>query len=140
MTSVAILPITNPDGQTAYQAISGDRYAIGKTAGEALDALNDQLPDLSCAPLMLFQSFQGDRFFNATQKHCLAELMQQWRNARDQSQALEMQQQREEKRLARHLHQHGAVHISQLFDNNEIQCFKHIVEQNIQVTPQAMIF
>jgi hypothetical protein len=95
MTSVAILPITNPDGQTAYQAISGNHRAIGKTAGEALDALHAQLPNLTPAPFMLLQSFQGDRFFNTAQHNRLGQLMHQWRTARDRDQTLEPSPQQE---------------------------------------------
>lgn len=95
MTSVAILPITNPDGQTAYQAISGDHRAIGKTAGEALDALHAQLPELTPAPFLLLQSFQGDRFFSTAQQTRLAQLMNQWRTEREQDQTLETTEQTE---------------------------------------------
>ncbi|NEO87304.1 MAG: hypothetical protein F6J87_24045 [Spirulina sp. SIO3F2] len=95
MTAVAILPITNPDGQTTYQAISGNLSAIGKTAGEALDALNDQRSDPSASPYLTFWSLHSDRFFPAAQQNRLAQLMEQWRTARDQDQTLQIAQQTE---------------------------------------------
>lgn len=88
MTAVAILPITNPDGQTTYQAISGNHSATGKTAGEALDALNAQCTDLTQTPYLTFWSLHSDEFFSAVQQNRLAQLMNQWRIARDQNQTL----------------------------------------------------
>ena len=40
MTTVAILPIYDASGNKSYRAVAGDKQSIGKTAGQALDALN----------------------------------------------------------------------------------------------------
>jgi hypothetical protein len=88
LTSVAILPITDPSGRVTYQAISGSHFATGRTAGEALDALTAQFPNLTSIPLLMLQSFQGDQFFNLLQQNRLATLMVQWRSARDHNQSL----------------------------------------------------
>lgn len=39
MTSVAILPVETASGETEYQAVSGPKRTVGRTAGEALDAM-----------------------------------------------------------------------------------------------------
>jgi len=39
MTTVAILPVTTSAGDLEYQAVAGARLAVGKSAGQALDAL-----------------------------------------------------------------------------------------------------
>ncbi len=95
MTTVAILPTSNAAGERIYRAIAGDKQSIGKTAGEALDALTLQLDESNLAPLLLFQSFTPDWFFSADQQKRLAELMQLWREARDRDQPLPPEQQAE---------------------------------------------
>jgi hypothetical protein len=62
MTTVAILPISNADGERIYQAIAGDKQSLGKAAGEALDALTAQLDDHEFSTLMVIQSFRMDSF------------------------------------------------------------------------------
>jgi hypothetical protein len=42
MTTVAILPISDASGESIYREIAGDKQSIGRTAGEALDALTAQ--------------------------------------------------------------------------------------------------
>jgi hypothetical protein len=39
MTTVAILPLSDASGERIYRALAGDKQSIGRTAGEALDAL-----------------------------------------------------------------------------------------------------
>lgn len=95
LNSVAILPIIDPIGRVTYQAIFGNHFATGQTAGEALDALTAQFPSLTSAPLLILQSFQGDEFFNTLQQKRLITLMAQWRSARDQDQPLEASQNKE---------------------------------------------
>jgi hypothetical protein len=83
MTTVAILPISDDSGHRLYRAISGDRQSVGKTAGEALDALTAELAD-DFPAMLLIQSVGPDRFFGAAQQQRLAELMARWHNANDQ--------------------------------------------------------
>ena len=71
----------SPDGETLYQAVAGKLTSLGKTAGQALDALTAQLDNAESPTLLVLQSFQPDKFFNATQQTQLIELMPQWRNA-----------------------------------------------------------
>ncbi|WP_432811728.1 hypothetical protein [Pantanalinema sp. GBBB05] len=40
MTTVAILPISDANREQSCRAIAGNKYPVGKTAGQALDALS----------------------------------------------------------------------------------------------------
>ena len=93
MATVSISPISSPNGETLYQAVAGKITSLGKTAGQALDALTAQLDNPESPTLLVLQSFQPDKFFDATQQVQLTELMLQWRNARDQGQTLAIAQQ-----------------------------------------------
>jgi len=95
MTTVAILPISDANGEKSYRAIAGDKSSIGKTAGQALDALTAQLDELEFNAPLVIQSFRPDSFFSLEQQERLSELMHLWRLARDQGQALPPAQQAE---------------------------------------------
>ncbi|WP_416666257.1 hypothetical protein [Egbenema bharatensis] len=95
MTTVAILPISDSNGERAYRAIAGDKCSVGKTAGQALDALTAQLDEIELSTLLVIQSFRPDPFFSAEQQERLSELMNLWRSARDQGQELAPEQQAE---------------------------------------------
>ena len=94
MTTVAILPVPTQDG-TTYQAISGDRRSVGKTAGEALDAMTAQLPQDDVGALVVVQHRGSDRFFTAEQRKRLGELMECWRTARNAGRTLSADEQGE---------------------------------------------
>ena len=83
MTKVMILPVALTTGQTSYLAVAGDKQSIGKTAGEALDALTTQLDDEQTSTLVILQNMRPDVFFSAEQQQNLAALMAEWRTARD---------------------------------------------------------
>ena len=95
MTKVAILPIPTEKGDVFYRAVAGDKLSDGKTAGEALDALNAQLSEDEASTLVIVQSRCPDRFFDAAQQQRLAELMGRWRTGRDQGQILPRDEQTE---------------------------------------------
>ena len=83
MTTVSILPIFDADGEKTYRAIAGDKYSVGKTAGQALDALTIQLGETEFSALLVIQNFNPDPFFTAIQQKRLSELMSLWRLGRD---------------------------------------------------------
>ena len=83
MTKVAILPESAQSGQVTYRAIAGCRQSVGKTAGEALDALTSSLPEKETATLIIVQHQRPDEFFTAEQQAQLNELLARWRAARD---------------------------------------------------------
>ncbi|MFM5998360.1 MAG: hypothetical protein ACKPCI_23755 [Dolichospermum sp.] len=88
MTTVAILPISNASGEKSYRAISGDKQSVGKTAGQALDALTTQLGEVEFRALLIIDHFHADQFFSREQQQRLSELMNMWRIARDKAQEL----------------------------------------------------
>ena len=83
MTIISIVPEPPSGTETKYRAVAGQRQSIGKTPGEALDALTAQLDDQESGTLCVVQQMRPDRFFNEAQQKRLAELMQRWRQARD---------------------------------------------------------
>jgi hypothetical protein len=83
MTKIAILPEAAESGQVTYRAIAGGRQSVGKTAGEALDALTSSLKDEDTSTLVIVQHQRPDRFFTAEQQARLEELMRRWRLSRD---------------------------------------------------------
>ena len=95
MTTVAILPTSDANGDRIYQAITGDKRSIGKTAGEALDALTAQIGSDEFSTLMVIQNFRPDWFFGVEQQQRLSELMTLWRSVRDCGQTLPLEQQAE---------------------------------------------
>ncbi|HLP88911.1 MAG TPA: hypothetical protein VK184_10025 [Nostocaceae cyanobacterium] len=68
MTTVAILPISNTSGEKSYCAIAGDKQGVGKTAGQALDALTTQLGEVEFRALLIIDNFQPDQFFTREQQ------------------------------------------------------------------------
>jgi hypothetical protein len=88
MTKVAILPEAAESGRVTYRAIAGRQQSIGKTAGEALDALTSSLPEEATATMVIVQHQRPDEFFGAQQQARLKELMLRWRAARDGSSSL----------------------------------------------------
>src|SRR5438128_2393206 len=63
MTTIAILP--EGPGQS-YRAVAGNKQSVGKTAGEALDALTAQLDEGQRGTMIVVQQFRPDQFFTAT--------------------------------------------------------------------------
>ncbi len=81
MTTVVVLP-SNRDSKN-FRAVSGKKQSFGETIGEALDALNEQLEAGERNTVVYVQDFRPDEFFTAGQQERLSELMQKWRDARD---------------------------------------------------------
>jgi uncharacterized protein (DUF1810 family) len=95
MTRVTILPIPTTSGRPAYFAVAGDKQSFGNSAGEALDALTEQLAEEQTSTLIIIQQLQPDAFFGLVEQEQLATLMTRWRQARDQNQALATAEQAE---------------------------------------------
>jgi hypothetical protein len=70
MTTITILP----EKADSYRALAGDKESVGRTAGEALDALTSQLEESGA--LVIVQNYKADEFFNAAQQQRLTALMQ----------------------------------------------------------------
>jgi hypothetical protein len=83
MTAITILPERVGADGTTYRALAGERESVGRSAGEALDALTAQLGDDEAGMVVVIQSLRPDGFFSSAQKRRLEELMSRWRAARD---------------------------------------------------------
>lgn len=99
MLKVAILPVPTETGDISYRAVAGNRQSLGKTAGEALDALTAQFPEDEMGVLIIVQNQRPDRFFNAEQQKRLTDLMESWRAARDMGEILAVDEQAELEKL-----------------------------------------
>jgi hypothetical protein len=93
MKKITILPVLGTNGDTSYCAVAEDKQSIGKTAGEALDALALQFSENETDSLVVVQSLRPDQFFNADQQKQMSDLMLRWRTARDNGQALSAEEQ-----------------------------------------------
>lgn len=95
MSKIAILPEPAESGQVRYRAIAGRQQSVGRTAGEALDALASSLAEEDSATLVIVQHQRPDSFFTAEQQARQQELMKCWRSARDGGNALTAAEQAE---------------------------------------------
>ena len=82
-----------------FRAISGAKSSYGKTVGEAVDALTEQLAPDEQNTVVYVQDFQPDEFFTDKQQQKLAALMTKWRDARDDSRQLPPDEQAELEKL-----------------------------------------
>jgi predicted Zn-dependent protease with MMP-like domain len=67
MTSIAIRTDQKETGERWFRAIAGDRQSIGRTMGEALDALTAEWGDNIQETIVLIQRFQPDQYFTQAQ-------------------------------------------------------------------------
>jgi len=99
MTTVSILPVDNSSDDSKYEASAGQCRAVGDTAGQALDALTVQFPEIDSESLLVIQRFRPDPYFTAEQRQRLQQLMERWRTARDAGQSLPPEEQAELEQL-----------------------------------------
>jgi hypothetical protein len=95
MTKVALFRENADAGEIAYRAVTVRNQAVGRTAGEALDALTTQLSAQEADTLIIVRSLVPDRFFTSEQRQRLQELMARWRLARDEGKSLSADDQTE---------------------------------------------
>ena len=95
MTAITILPEKLGAAETIYRALAGERESVGRSAGEALDALTSQLSDDESGMLVVIQNLRPDAFFTAAQQQRLEELVSRWRTARDSGDSLAEEEQAE---------------------------------------------
>ena len=97
MTTVVVLP--NKQNGKSFRAVSGEKESFGKTVGEAIDALTEQLELTERNAVVYIQDLQPDEFFTEAQQKRLAELMGKWRAARDYGKAFSDEEQAELEKL-----------------------------------------
>ena len=95
MTTISIIPENPGASETIWRAAAGGKESLGRTAGEALDALTAQLDEETSGTLVIVQRFRPDQFFTAEQQQRLTELMSRWRTARDMGKTLPPDEQAE---------------------------------------------
>jgi hypothetical protein len=95
MTIIAILPESVTPGSVEYRAVAGEKESLGRTPGEALDAIACQLTEEESGTIVIVQNWRPDRFFSAEQRNRLAVLMSRWREARDAGRELAPDEQSE---------------------------------------------
>jgi hypothetical protein len=83
VTTIAIVPENGTEEGTTYRAVSGSLQAVGRTPGEALDAVSRQIGGEKTTTLVIIQEPRLDRFFTAEQRERLEELVSGWRAARE---------------------------------------------------------
>jgi hypothetical protein len=81
MTRIAVFQEPGDAGSMLFRAVSGRNHAMGRTAGEALDALTAQFSTEESNTLVIVRNISPDRFFSAAQCQRLQELMSLRREA-----------------------------------------------------------
>jgi predicted Zn-dependent protease with MMP-like domain len=67
MTAIAIRTEKRDTGEAWFRAIAGNRQSLGRTMGEALDALTAEWGDSIQETVVLIQRFQPDQYFTQAQ-------------------------------------------------------------------------
>ena len=75
MPSIAIRTEHNEAGAPRFRAIAGNRQSVGRTMGEALDALTADWGDDIQETAVFIQRFQPDAYFTAAQYCRMQELL-----------------------------------------------------------------
>lgn len=99
LNTIAILTNPNEDEGTVFTAVRGNDNAVGRTPGEALDALTAKSKIKFSTTQVVFQDFKPDSFFPEVKRNRLSELMSHWREARDKNKVLAPEEVEELERL-----------------------------------------
>ena len=75
MTGVVIRTEESEPGKPRFRAIAGDRQSVGRTMGEALDALTADWGNDIQETAVLIQRFHPDSYFTAAQYDRMQELL-----------------------------------------------------------------
>jgi regulator of protease activity HflC (stomatin/prohibitin superfamily) len=75
MTSIAMRTENRQPGAPQFRAVAGNRQSVGRTMGEALDALAMDWDDDIQEIAVFIQRLQPDAYFTAAQYHRMQELL-----------------------------------------------------------------
>ena len=75
MTSIAMRTENSQEGTSRFRAVAGNRQSVGRTMGEALDALTADWHDDIQETAVFIQRLQPDAYFTAAQYHRMQELL-----------------------------------------------------------------
>lgn len=95
MTKVGLIREDVGGNEMTFRAVTSHRQAMGRTAGEALDALTSQLPADETDTLVIVRGLRPDQFFTEGQRQRLEQLMSSWRSARDAGTSLSAEEESE---------------------------------------------
>lgn len=95
MTRIAVYREDAGSPDMPFRAVAVRTQAMGRTAGEALDALTTQLGDEESGTLIIVRDLRADRLFTAAQRERMEQLMERWRSARDTGTTLSAEDQTE---------------------------------------------
>jgi hypothetical protein len=99
MTKVAVWRDRADSEDATFRAVGGHAQAVGRTLGEAVDALAARLPEDQAGTLIIVRDLRPDRFFPVEQRQRLDELMARWRAGRDTGTTLSAEEHAELERL-----------------------------------------
>jgi hypothetical protein len=99
MTKIGLVQETVGGDEMIFRAITAHHQAMGRTAGEAIDALTAQLPTEEIDTLIVVRGLHPDQLFTEAQRQRLEQLMASWRSARDVGTSLPEDEQSELERL-----------------------------------------
>ena len=75
MTSVTIRPNVGNSSEHLYRAMAGGQQALGRTMGEALDAVSENWQGAVPEVAVFIQRFGGDEYFTDAQYERMRELL-----------------------------------------------------------------
>ena len=75
MTSIAMRTDNSQEGAPRFRAVAGNRQSVGRTMGEALDALTADWDDTIQETAVFIQRLQPDAYFTASQYDRMQELL-----------------------------------------------------------------
>lgn len=88
--------VVNTNNADTYVAESNGKRIVGKTIGEAVESICNQLRDENEQNAVIYvQEFEGDEFFSNKQIKRLSALMEKWRYLRDKGEILPAVEQEE---------------------------------------------
>ncbi|MEA5496999.1 hypothetical protein VB834_19340 [Limnoraphis robusta Tam1] len=100
MNTIEIIQESEPNQPITYRAICGEKQALGRSPGQALDELEQQLSALETNTLIIVQRFLPDRFFPQPQHQKLQQLMNKYHESKDHQKDLSNEEQNELETLA----------------------------------------
>jgi hypothetical protein len=95
VTKVALFEENSGSDPISFRAVTAGNQAMGRTAGEALDALTTQLSDAEADTLIIVRTLRPDLFFTSAHRQRLEQLMARWRTARTAGESLAAEEQAE---------------------------------------------
>jgi protein subunit release factor A len=100
MKTIEIIQESPSNKSTTYRAICGEKQALGRSPGQALDELEQQLAAPETNTLIIIQRFLPDHFFPEPQHQKLRQLMNKFHEGQDNQQDLSNEEQNELEALA----------------------------------------